>query len=129
MQYRIAHRYTSWRDGNRYGPWAAGALVELDPAVADWINTDSPGTCVLDGPAPEPTSEVLAVTEPDVKAVTEPEAKPENETTFQSDADTTGDAEKPEADSGEAAESGTKPAAKPKKAGQNRAHTPARTRK
>ena len=115
MRYRIAHRYTSMRDGNRLGPWAAGAIVDLDPADADWINTDSPGACLPDEPKPEP--EEPKVIEPSAVA---PEPEPAVESGKAEDGE-------PQADGGEA-DGDAKPAAEPKKATRNRAHTPARTR-
>lgn len=39
-RYQVQHRYRS----NDYGPFDKGTQIELDPAEAAWINTDSPGT-------------------------------------------------------------------------------------
>lgn len=46
IRYTLAHGYTAIRDGRRLGPWAAGEVVELDPADAEWIERDSPGALV-----------------------------------------------------------------------------------
>jgi hypothetical protein len=42
-QYAVVHAYTAQRDGQRFGPWQAGDVIDLDPADADWVNRDSPG--------------------------------------------------------------------------------------
>jgi hypothetical protein len=52
-RYVAGHAYTARRDGHTFGPWAAGDVVELDQADADWVNRDSPGA--LDS-ADEPSS-------------------------------------------------------------------------
>lgn len=39
-RYEVQHSYRS----NDYGPYERGTQVEMDPAEADWINRDSPGT-------------------------------------------------------------------------------------
>jgi hypothetical protein len=52
-RYTVAHRYTSTRDGQRYGPWQRGETVELSEADAAWVNRDSPGALDVD-PDPEP---------------------------------------------------------------------------
>ena len=44
--YQVQHRYSSFRDGQRIGPWAEGDTVELSQADAEWVNRDSPG-CLL----------------------------------------------------------------------------------
>lgn len=42
-RYEVQHRYKS----NDFGPWEAGDQVTLDdPADADFVNRDSPGTLV-----------------------------------------------------------------------------------
>ena len=50
-EYVVNHRYRS----GEYGPWDAGVVLELDGAVAEWVNNDSPGvlSAVADV-APEP---------------------------------------------------------------------------
>lgn len=40
MRFQVMHRYSS----GAYGPWAEGDFVEVDPAEAEWVNHDSPGT-------------------------------------------------------------------------------------
>lgn len=49
--------YEAYRDGTRYGPWAVGAVVNLDEADAEWVERDSPGALsksVAAGPADTP---------------------------------------------------------------------------
>lgn len=41
--YLVQHRYSSFRDGQRFGPWEGGETVELEEADADWVNRDSAG--------------------------------------------------------------------------------------
>lgn len=41
--YKLGHDYEAYRDGQRFGPWTAGGLVELDDADAEWVERDSPG--------------------------------------------------------------------------------------
>ncbi|HEU4542205.1 MAG TPA: hypothetical protein VFR23_13840 [Jiangellaceae bacterium] len=41
-RYEVQHSYRS----NDYGPFEKGTQIELDPAEAEWINKDSPGTLV-----------------------------------------------------------------------------------
>jgi hypothetical protein len=43
-QYRVNHRYASFRDGRGFGPFDPDTVIELDEADAEWINRDSPGT-------------------------------------------------------------------------------------
>lgn len=42
--FTVNHRYYSFSDGKHYGPYEAGAVVDLDQAEAQWVNRDSPGT-------------------------------------------------------------------------------------
>lgn len=42
-RYQVNHSYRSFSDGKLHGPFEAGATVELDDAVAAWVNRDSPG--------------------------------------------------------------------------------------
>lgn len=44
MRYEVKHAYASTRDGLRFGPWKPGEVVELEPADAEWILRDSPGS-------------------------------------------------------------------------------------
>jgi hypothetical protein len=53
-RYRVNHRYSSYRDGRRFGPWEAGETVELEEADAAWVNRDSGGCLEADQPKPEP---------------------------------------------------------------------------
>ena len=46
--YRVNHNYRS-----SWGQLEAGAVVELDQAVAEWLDRDSPGCISLDVPEPE----------------------------------------------------------------------------
>lgn len=41
--YAVNHSYTSRRDGQKFGPWSMGELVDLADADAEWVNRDSPG--------------------------------------------------------------------------------------
>lgn len=41
--YELQHAYAASRDGKKFGPWAAGEVVDLEPADAEWIERDSPG--------------------------------------------------------------------------------------
>lgn len=52
MRYTIAHRYSSFRDGRRFGPWEGGEQVELDDVDAEWLVRDSPGLLQTEEPAP-----------------------------------------------------------------------------
>lgn len=45
--YEVAHAYSAWRDGRRFGPWQAGDVVDLEPDDADWVCRDSPGALWL----------------------------------------------------------------------------------
>jgi hypothetical protein len=49
--YEAQWPYAASRDGRRFGPWAAGEVVDLDPADAEWVNRDSPGALVEQKPA------------------------------------------------------------------------------
>jgi hypothetical protein len=42
--YTVNHRYYAFSDGKHYGPYEAGTVIDLDPAEAQWVNRDSPGT-------------------------------------------------------------------------------------
>lgn len=52
-RYRVSHVYAAYRDGQHYGPWTPGEVVELDQDVAEWVNRDSPGVLspVVEEPA------------------------------------------------------------------------------
>ena len=52
--YLVKHRYSSYRDGQQFGPWAGGETVDLEEADADWVNRDSAGCLELAKPKPEP---------------------------------------------------------------------------
>jgi hypothetical protein len=52
-QYRVRHRYSAVRDGQRFGPWAEGDRVELTEVDAAWVNRDSDGALTLADAAPE----------------------------------------------------------------------------
>lgn len=41
--YQVVHAYRSTRDGQQFGPWTAGEVIELTGHDADWVNRDSPG--------------------------------------------------------------------------------------
>lgn len=43
-RYRVSHVYAAYRDGQHYGPWTPGEVVELDQELAEWVNRDSPNT-------------------------------------------------------------------------------------
>lgn len=64
--YTVQHNYRSTRDGQEFGPWTAGDVVQLDQADADWVNRDSPGalTAAEPAPAPEPAPERQAKATP-----------------------------------------------------------------
>lgn len=42
-RYLVNWRYSAYRDGVTYGPYAEGDTVELSEADAAWIDRDSPG--------------------------------------------------------------------------------------
>lgn len=42
-QYRVKRAYYS----EGIGPWRVGEIINIDPPVADWVNSDSPGTLVV----------------------------------------------------------------------------------
>lgn len=50
-RYTTNHAYKSHRDGQQFGPWAAGETVDLDPDDAAWVDRDSPGCLTADGDA------------------------------------------------------------------------------
>jgi hypothetical protein len=54
-RYTVGQSYSSWRDGDQYGPWEAGTEIELDDADAAWVERDAPGTLtpVVAQPDPE----------------------------------------------------------------------------
>jgi hypothetical protein len=53
MEFTVVHAYTARRDGLQFGPWQPGDVVNLEPADAEWVLRDSPGslTPVDAGPA------------------------------------------------------------------------------
>lgn len=55
--YELNHTYAASRDGRRFGPWAAGEVVDLDPADAEWIERDSPGALAEQKPSGKPAGE------------------------------------------------------------------------
>lgn len=65
-QYQLTRSYSSRRDGRTFGPWAAGDVVDLDQADAEWIGRDSPGalTPAAAEPDPEPEPERAAKPSP-----------------------------------------------------------------
>lgn len=65
-RYRVTRRYSS----AGYGPWQAGAEMDLSDAEARWLNSDSAGLLV-----PVVDAEPEPVAEPD------PEADPEQAST------------------------------------------------
>lgn len=42
-EFEVLHAYRSTRDGQQYGPWKPGDVVELTEPDADWVGRDSPG--------------------------------------------------------------------------------------
>lgn len=58
--YTVQHNYRSTRDGQEYGPWVAGDVVQLDRADADWVNRDSPGCLAEPEPEPKPAKRQAA---------------------------------------------------------------------
>lgn len=54
-RYQLNHAYSAFRDGQRFGPWVAGDVVELTEQDAAWMNRDSPGC--LTTPADEPPAD------------------------------------------------------------------------
>jgi hypothetical protein len=70
----VQHRYTSLRDGTRWGPWEAGQPIDLNDSDAAWVNTDSPGCLVL-YVEPDPEPEPVVVDEEPVDE-SDREAKP-----------------------------------------------------
>ena len=55
-EYIVGHRYESFRDGQRFGPYLPGDTVDLTEVDAEWVNRDSPGTLTPVADAePEPT--------------------------------------------------------------------------
>ncbi len=42
-EYEVLHAYRSSRDGQQFGPWKPGDVVELSETDADWVGRDSPG--------------------------------------------------------------------------------------
>ena len=49
-RYTVAHSYSSYRDGQGFGPWPAGQVVDLAEADAAWVNRDSPGALAPGAP-------------------------------------------------------------------------------
>ena len=60
--YKLNHGYTSRRDGQTFGPWEKGEVVELDQADAEWIERDSPGAL---SPVDEPKQQRQKPAAPD----------------------------------------------------------------
>ncbi len=52
--YEVKHRYGSFRDGQRFGPWEGGETVDLEEADAEWVNRDSEGCLELAKPKAKP---------------------------------------------------------------------------
>lgn len=44
--YRLTGHYFAVDNGERFGPWEEGEVVDLEPDRAEWINRDSPGVLV-----------------------------------------------------------------------------------
>lgn len=61
MRYRVQHNYGAYSDGKQFGPWQAGAEIELDDVDAEWVLRDSPG-------ALEPAGESKAAAKPAKRA-------------------------------------------------------------
>ncbi|NMO52023.1 hypothetical protein HH310_12550 [Actinoplanes sp. TBRC 11911] len=69
-RYQVAHKYRSTRDGQQFGPYLVGDVVELSDEDAAWVNRDSPGCLEAEKPAkPEPDPDP----EPDPADDAEPE--------------------------------------------------------
>lgn len=65
--YVVQHRYSSYRDGQRFGPWEAGEKVDLRDEDAAWINRDSEGCVAPHKPEPEPEPKTAARQQPAAK--------------------------------------------------------------
>lgn len=80
-QYVAGWRYHSTRDGQSFGLWLAGTVVDLSDEDAAWVNRDSHGVLTpYVEPVPDPVAtQPLPPTpepEPATAAVPEREAKP-----------------------------------------------------
>jgi hypothetical protein len=54
--YTVQHAYSSFRDGQPFGPWVEGDTVDVESGDADWVNRDSPGCLKSVAPAKERAS-------------------------------------------------------------------------
>jgi len=72
MLYRVTQDYDSSLGRTLGSPWAKGAQVELDPAQAEAVNVDAPGTLAPAGAAKAWPSD------PDVDRVARDIAEPPN---------------------------------------------------
>ncbi len=52
-RFKVNHHYGSNNNGQQYGPWRVGTVVDVADDEAAWINRDSPGTLSPDEPAPD----------------------------------------------------------------------------
>lgn len=50
--FTVVHDYAAQRDGQRFGPWQAGDVIDLEPADAEWVLRDSPGSLTAVEAAP-----------------------------------------------------------------------------
>ena len=75
-RYVVQQRYAARGPSDQLGPWRVGTEVDLDDAVAEWVNRDSAGTLVaVEVPDDEPADELPE--EPvDVAPAEEPPAVP-----------------------------------------------------
>lgn len=58
-RYVVAHSYSSYRDGQKFGPWPAGQVIELAEDDAAWVCRDSPGALTSEA-VPEVVEELPA---------------------------------------------------------------------
>lgn len=84
-RYSVRHNYRSERDGELVGPWLEGQEIDVDDALAAYVNVDSPG-------ALKPTKEAekareAAEKEAAEKAAAEAKAKEEADAKAKADAD------------------------------------------
>lgn len=64
-KYTIEHNYDAFRDGKRFGPWAAGDEVEIDDVDVDWVRRDSPGVLAEAKKEKAPAKKVTAAPPPE----------------------------------------------------------------
>lgn len=58
--FEVRHAYRSSRDGQQFGPWLPGDVVELTESDAEWVCRDSPGALL-------PAGAVIEDGEPDAE--------------------------------------------------------------